>query len=406
MKRHKKISILPLVRLLLQILFFLFLPALYIQTFTGIRQLYLAVIHGQFSPVLWPQMAEAAAVIPVTLLAGRFFCGWMCAFGSYTDFVYKIAQKLLHKRIRIPEKADRGMKYLKYAVLLLIVIASWTMNASLFASANPWDAFGMLATAGKAPDLAYVLSNLGIGFFLFVLITAASAVSERFFCRYLCPMGAVFSLVSRPRIVKITKPSSGCGNCRACTNACAMGIPLYQMDSVASGECIGCMKCVSVCPRGNAGVSVSERDVKPLAAGITAAAVVAGMYCTANLVLNQTGGNASVPAAQSTQSAGREAGASSARQTGQYKDGTYRGSGSGFRGGTTSVTVVVSGGEITQISVDSSEDTPSFFNAAYTAVSDEIIASQSAEVDAVSGATYSSRGIMEAVAKALQSARV
>lgn len=407
MKRHKKIPILQLFRLIIQILFFIFLPALYFQTLTGVRQLYLAVIHQQFSPALWPQMAEVIVMIPVTLLAGRFFCGWMCAFGSFTDFIYQVSQKLFHRKVRIREQADHWMKYLKYAILLVIVVTSWTLNASLFDSSNPWDVFGMLATVGKAPDFPYVLSNLTIGFVLFLLIVVASAFTERFFCRFLCPMGAIFSLVSKLKIVKITKPSAHCGNCRACTNSCAMGIPLYRMDSVGSGECIGCMKCVTACPRKNVSVAVSERDVRPLAVGVTAAAVVAGMYFTADLALNQIGGNVSVTASQSTQTdtGGINSVVNPALSSGQYKDGTYQGSGSGFRGGTTTVTVVVSGGKITSIHVDSNEDTPSFFDAAYTTVSDEIISSQSAEVDTVSGATYSSRGIMDAVANALQTAK-
>ena len=420
MKQHRKISVLRVSRLVIQILFFVFLPALYFQAFLGVKQLYLAVIHMQFSASLWPQMAEAAVIIPVTLLAGRFFCGWMCAFGSFTDWVYEISQKLFHKKIRVSEKADRWMKYLKYAVLLLIVAASWTVNASIFSSSSPWDVFGMLASVGKVPNVSYVISNLTIGFVVFLLIVIASAFTERFFCRYLCPMGAVFSLVSRPKIVKITKPSGGCGSCRACTNACAMGIPLYRMDSVDSGECIGCMKCVSACPRGNAGVAVSERDVRPLAAGITAAAVVAGMYCTADLARNRIVKSPSAAASQSQQAGSKTTGqtvpsssgqaqssgsTASSALSGQYKDGTYHGSGSGFRGGTTAVTVVVSGGKITELSVDSSEDTPNFLDAAYTAVSSEIISSQSADVDAVSGATYSSRGIMQAVTNALQNAR-
>ena len=424
MKQYRKKSVLQLFRLVIQILFFIFLPSLYFQTLTGVRQLYTAIIHQQFSMTLWPQMTEAIIIIPVTLLVGRFFCGWMCAFGSFTDFIYQISQKIFHKKIRISEPMDRRMKYLKYAILLVLIIASWTLNASFFSSSNPWDVFGMLVTVGKAPDFSYVLLNLTIGLVLFVLIVIVSAFTERFFCRYLCPMGAIFSLVSKSKIVKITKPAGNCGDCRACTNACAMGIPLYRMDSVDSGECIDCMKCVSVCPRKNAGAAVSGKDVRPLAAGITAAAVVAGMYYTVDWKLSQTGKSTFSPVSQSdqtvsggtSQSAGLaqsdensgEANSfvSSALPAGQYKDGTYHGSGTGFRGGTTTVTVVVSGGKITTVKVDSNEDSPSFFNSAYTTVSSEIISSQSTEVDAVSGATYSSRGIMAAVANALQTAKI
>lgn len=415
MKRSNGNPALKISRVLIQILFFIFLPALYFQAFSGVKQLYLALIHWQFQWSLWPQVAEAAMILPVTFLLGRFFCGWMCAFGSFTDWIYHLFQKIFHKKLKISETWDRRMKYLKYAVLLVILAASWTLNAPLFASSSPWDAFGMLITVGKVPDFAYVLSSLTVGFLLFLLITAVSAFSERFFCRYLCPMGAIFSLVSRRKLLKIRKPSAHCGSCRACTKNCPMGIPLYQMDTVDSGECIGCMKCVSVCPRGNAGLSASGREIRPLAAGITAAAVLAGTYYTVDLSQNLAGGDRSVSAGWSVSSAAADSGSlagtaagSSESQTqpsGQYQDGTYHGTGTGFRGGKTEVTVVVANGKIQSVTADSNEDTPSFFNAAYPAVSNEIVSSQSAEVDAVSGATYSSRGIMEAVADALKSAK-
>ncbi|MGL5577034.1 MAG: 4Fe-4S binding protein [Sarcina sp.] len=61
---------------------------------------------------------------------------------------------------------------------------------------------------------------------------------ERFFCRYLCPLGAVFSIISRFKILKINKKKDKCGKCRLCTNKCVMGISLYEDDNVKSGECI------------------------------------------------------------------------------------------------------------------------------------------------------------------------
>ena len=89
--------------------------------------------------------------------------------------------------------------------------------------------------------------------------------------------------------------------------------------------------------------------------------------------------------------------------SGSYMDGTYQGSGYGFRG-TTTVTVVVSGGKITTITVNSYRDDKQYFDRAYSTVTKEIISSQSTDVDAVSGATYSSNGIMKAVANALSKA--
>ncbi|HEX3038693.1 MAG TPA: FMN-binding protein [Caproiciproducens sp.] len=389
-----KFPILQAVRLLLQILFFLFIPALYIGALNGIKEIYQAILHQSFSTALVPQLVEAAVIIPVTVLFGRFFCGWMCAFGSFGEFIYMIFHKVFPKKVRISERTDRLLKSVKYIILAVLVIAVWSFELPLFSTASPWDAFGMLATVGKAPDFSYVTTSLTAGFILLLGIIAGSAVIERFFCRYLCPLGAIFSIVSRPRIAKIKKPSAQCGNCRACTNKCAMGIPLYKMDKVSTGECIHCMKCVTVCPRGNADFTVARSDVRPLLAGTAAAAAMAGMYCSAEFALNLTGTKTTAAAAET------------GNTSRVYRDGTYEGSGTGFHGGTTTVSVTIKNDKITDISTVSYQDNDPFYNKAYPAVTSEIIGSQSPEVDTVSGATFSSNGIMNAVADALSKAKV
>lgn len=382
------------VRLLVQILFFFLLPAVYVGALDGIRAITLAVIQRNFSTALLPQLVEVLATVPVTFFFGRFFCGWMCAFGSYTDFVYRAAQKLFRKKLKISERADRWMKWIKYAVLLVLAIAVWSFGQTSLLSVSPWDAFGMLATTGKLPDFAYVASNMTLGLILLLIVTALSAVIERFFCRYLCPMGAVFSLSSLLRIARIKKPTAGCGQCRICTETCAMGIPLYRMDTVRSGECIHCMKCVAACPRNNTRFSVTGSDMRPLVAGTVAAAAMTGFTYLGNFSFNGQGVQPS-SIVQTVQSSSNSQ---------KYRDGTYQGSGMGFHGGTTVVSVTIKNDRITEITPVSSEDSDRFFNSAYEPVAQEILSSQSSEVDAVSGATFSSNGIMSAVADALAKA--
>ncbi|HEX3038105.1 MAG TPA: 4Fe-4S binding protein, partial [Oscillospiraceae bacterium] len=274
MKNKKKITILQAVRLLLQIVLFIFLPTLYIESLNGVKQIYLAIIHQSFSADLFPQIFTMLITVAVTILLGRFFCGWMCAFGSFTDFVYQIFSKVFKKKIRINEQADRWMKGIKYVVLVVLIVAVWSFNVTIFNTVSPWDAFGMLAIVGKTPDFAYVTANVTAGFIILVAVLIASSFIERFFCRYLCPMGAVFAVASKLRIAKIKKPTAKCGNCRVCTNNCVMGIPLYKKEVVNSGECINCMKCVSACPRGNTSFTVVKEDVRPLLVGTATVAVM------------------------------------------------------------------------------------------------------------------------------------
>lgn len=427
-KTHRiKVRPVQVLRFLSQVLFFIFLPALYVSTLSGIKDIYLGIYHHNFNiTTLWPQMIEAIAILPVTMLLGRFFCGWMCAFGAMGDWISMLSHKLFPHRFRVPEKLDRALKYLKYLWLFVLVAVVWSLGSKAFSAANPWDAFGMLLTFGSAPDFAYVATHLLPALFLLLAIIALSFVVDRFFCRYLCPLGAVFAILSKLRIAHIEKPRDGCGKCRLCTRNCPMGIPLYKKDSFRSGECINCFACTAGCPRKNVSFVVSGGDVRPVVAGTMAVAVMAGVYYAGSFAENsfptvaavgsamqQTTGTSSSAAENNTSGGQTAAGtpaesssssAASSSASSGYKDGTYQGSGAGFRGSTTTVSITVQGGKITDVSVVSTQDTPRFFERAYPTVSQAIVSDQSPQVDAVSGATYSSNGIMQAVADALSKA--
>lgn len=415
----KKLSAVSILKAVSQILFFIFLPSLYISTLDGIKQIYIDIINRSFNfETLLPQIITAIAIVPATVLAGRFFCGWMCAFGAFLDFVYAVSKKLFGLNLKVSRKADKALKYLKYALLLFLIIAVWSFGAKTFSTSNPWDAFGMLLTIGKAPDFSYVISNLLPAFIIFVLTIAVSAFYERFFCRYLCPLGAVFAITSKFRITSILKRNDKCGKCRICTNACPMGLPLYEKSMIKSGECINCFKCVCACPRKNVSLAVSEKDVRPLIAGTVAVAAMTGIYYAGSIadkaVANKISASQTIASApessgssSSTSSAvSKSPGLSSSAATSasKYTDGTYSGTGAGFRGSSTTVSVTVKNGRISDVKAVSYGDDEQFFDRAYPTIAQSVLNKQSADVDTVSGATYSSRGIMEAVSNALSKA--
>jgi len=398
MKKHK-ISIMKIIRHSVQIIFFIILPGLYISAFSGIRDIYIALINNNFNAArMLPQLVEAIVIIPFTVLFGRFFCGWMCAFGAFGDFTYSLSKKLFNFKFMMNETADKVLKYTKYFVLLFLAFVLWTLGSTKFDSLSPWDVFGMLATFGKAPAFSYVAANMTTGLIIFALIAAASFFVERFFCRYLCPLGAVFSVASKLRIAKIQKPRTKCGNCRICTKNCAMGILLYKSDVVDSGECIHCMQCVTKCPRKNVTLAVSEKDVRPLVASVAVVTAMTGLYYAGNLGANAV--------ASSDNSISVMSESSQSTSGALYLDGTYKGSGTGFRGATTKVSVTVKNGKINDITTVSYGDDTQFYSRAFSNIKQEILDSQSSDVNAVSGATFSSKGIMSAVKDALSSAKI
>ena len=291
--------------------------------------------------------------------------------------------KHLPRKIKVPERADKVLRLFKYAVLLFIVIGVWTFSVTGTTLWSPWTIFGMYATFKGFTDGAFLLT---VGGALMLIILIGSVFIERFFCKYLCPLGALYSLASRFRIFRIKKPSAQCGNCRLCSSRCSMAIPMNKYDSIKSGECINCLRCTTVCHRDNV-----KADTVPAVSGTVAAIALMGVNyvgCIPENSQNSTAG----------QSYTSEVSLSNG--TGKYKDGTYTGTGSGFRGNI-SVSVTVSGGNITAITVDSSKDDSEFFSKAQSKIIPEIISSQSTDVDTVSGATFSSRGIIEAIKDAL-----
>ena len=416
-KSKTKIHWTQVVRHLIQLAAFLLMPDLFISTFSAVKDVYTALIGGTFSfSALSYQLLLLLAVIPVTALMGRFFCGYFCAFGAMGDLLWFISGKIRKKPAVVSESADRVLRMLKFVILGFIVLVIWTFGAvSLGSTASPWTIFGMFATFSGWPSAAYLLTA---GAVLLLMIMVGSLFVERFFCRYLCPLGAIFSLVSLLRVFRISKPRSACGACSLCTKKCAMGLSLYRVDRVSSGDCINCFKCVDACPRRN----VKANPTPAVSAALASAAIV-GLYYAGSLTADaiSSGQNSAVSSIEtqlsssqsgelsftdtvadtpSASDAASAAAVSEAPSAGLYADGVYTGSGTGFRG-TTSVSVTVSGGMITAIQVTSSRDDAKYMSRAKSTIISAILNKQSIGVSTVSGATFSSNGILEAVANAL-----
>lgn len=380
-----KIKKIQIFRIISQIAFLILLPGLFTLTFSELKKLYQMVIQGNFN--IYQALAGSAAFISViilTVLFGRFFCGWMCAFGTFNDFIHIISKNVFKIDIKVDEKVDAALKYVKYVILIIIIAIAWTMGSNIFQGTSPWDAFAQIT------NFPQVLYDYAFGVAILLLIAIGAMFIERFFCRYLCPLGAVFAIISKLSLFKIKKPNEKCGKCRLCTNNCSMGLPLYKKNAVRGGECINCLKCVETCPRKNTNAAIVNEDVNPALASSIAVATFVGLYSVNNIGASMIN-NSTLTSI------------SNAVLQNKYKDGTYTGTADGFRPNM-QLSVTIKNNKITNISVISTNDSQGYFDQAFNTVSNEIIKAQSTAVDTVSGATYSSNGIINAVKNALQNA--
>lgn len=381
-----KIKKIQIFRIISQMAFLIILPGLFTLTFSELKKLYQMILQGDFN--IYQALAGSAtfiSVILLTVLCGRFFCGWVCAFGTFNDFIHIISKNVFKINFKVDEKVDAVLKYVKYLILIIIIAVAWTMGSSIFQGTSPWDAFAQIT------NFPQVLYNYALGVIILMLIAIGAMFIERFFCRYLCPLGAIFTIISKLSLFKIKKPNEKCGKCRLCTNNCSMGLPLYKVNSVHGGECINCLKCVETCPRKNTKAAIAGEDVNPVLASSIAVAAFVGVYSVSNA------GASLVNKSNLTQ-------ISSEVLQNKYKDGTYTGTADGFRPNM-QLSVTIKNNKITNISVVSTNDSRGYFDQAFNTVSSEIINAQSTNADTVSGATYSSRGIINAVKAALEQAK-
>ena len=379
--KNKKIN---WIKVVIQILSFALIPGLFEGEFAAVGNIVSCIYKGNIS---WESVKYSVwmllATVPATVLVGRFFCGFFCSFGAVQDLLWLGSHRLraLFPGKRNLKKADRIFRFAKYAVLFYFIIFIWS-GVTAVKTAGPWQVFGQYVSFGHWPGLKLLLSVGGV---LLLLIFIGSLFVQRFFCRYFCPMGAIYSLISQASFLKIDKPRDGCGKCHLCTSKCTMGMDLTKKDRIAGGECISCQKCVSWCPKGNA--RFRSRYGVLIGVGVTCATImVSQLLIAGNLAKEKTADSVK-------KTAENDAG-------GNFQNGIYTGTGEGYRGKVT-VTVKVADGKITELVLDDYADDKSYMERAKNRIFQEMISRQNTDVDAVSGATYSSNGLIEAVNKAL-----
>lgn len=387
-----------LIRHLVQLVAFILFPGLFISVFSAVRDLVTAFVEGRFSfSGLFQQILLVLVVFLVTALWGRFFCGFLCSFGMLQELLFFFSKQTLFKKARVPGRFDVVMKYLKYGILVFIIAGVWILALPVDSSWSPWGVFGMLVS-GNLSVVSRAIPTAG--FVLLLAIAAGSLLVERFFCRYLCPLGALFAMTSGKRLYKVRRRGDTCTNCGLCTRTCSVGIRIPEKDAVVSGECIQCMQCLAVCPK----ESLSANPAGAIA-GTAAAAAIGGTVVVGNLVSFPVSETVSGQQVTEQAETGEQADIGEKiekAEKGNFIDGVYTGTGDGFRG-TTQVQVTVEDGYIADIAVLSFQDDREFFQKAQSVVINDILAEQTSDVDAVSGATFSSKGIMDAVADALGS---
>lgn len=209
---------------------------------------------GTALPKIQPSNVVVAIGLLISiLLAGNVFCGWVCPFGTVQDVLTKVRTWLRLPTVRLSARVDRLARHLRFVVLALVLVQS-AMTARLwFADFDPFvTMFGLHWIFEPEPTKMW----LGWGLLAIVLIT--SVLIERAWCRYLCPLGGILSILGRASLFRIRRREDSCTGCNLCVTPCPMGIDVAKPVPAVSSDCIGCLECLAQCPTGGA-LEVSAR---------------------------------------------------------------------------------------------------------------------------------------------------
>ena len=186
-------------------------------------------------------LSIALALLAGVVISKKSFCSWVCPLGAIFDWLAWVRSKVLGRQVlRIPDLPDAVLGKVKYVVLALVLILTFRASELVF---RGYDPFYILFTGGRGHGLIPVLSLA-----ILTAVLALSFMFEMAWCRYLCPLGAVMSPISRVGLLKIKRDQVRCTGCGACDTVCLQRIPVSTMSKVTSADCTSCLDCVARCP--------------------------------------------------------------------------------------------------------------------------------------------------------------
>jgi polyferredoxin len=301
-ERSKKYRLIQVLRITTQVVFFgLFLYLLFGTHFSGKDYIGGVEAFFHFDPLLglatfiasrtfFKIFLLALITIAVTVIFGRYACGWLCPLGAVHQFFSFVFKKTKWHKPKL--EGSRRLAW-KYAILLFILVGSvFTLDlvglldplSFLYRSFATAVLPALSVVAGSATASLYKigLSSLGDSFsqfiqnltvnatfiqgifigLIFLGVVLLNMVRERFWCRYICPAGAMLGLLARWNVVKLKVDMDKCIKCNLCTLHCETQAAPYPNEDWRPAECIYCYRCASICPTAAIGFPIKAAPAK------------------------------------------------------------------------------------------------------------------------------------------------
>jgi polyferredoxin len=201
--------------------------------------------HQGSMNVIHPAAAMLTLIgLALAILLRKAFCSWICPVGFASELLARLGRRMFGRNYRIWRWLDVPLRGLKYLLMAFFLWAIFGMSEAALREFID-SPYNRLADV----KMGLFFAHLGAaGAWVLFVITALSLFYKGFWCRYLCPYGALLGLVSWFSPTRIQRNPQTCIDCGLCDRVCMARLPVSKKIDVFNPECIGCMDCVAVCP--------------------------------------------------------------------------------------------------------------------------------------------------------------
>jgi polyferredoxin len=185
-------------------------------------------------------------ILGMSLLAKKSFCSWLCPVGTLSEAAWKGGRRLFGRNFTVWRWLDlalRSLKYLLLAFFAKIILLDMPAGAlGAFLEAPYW-------AVSDVKMLHFFTRPSGTALAVIAVLTVLSLLYRNFWCRYLCPYGALLGLASLASPFNIRRDPDACSGCGHCRRACPSRLPVDRRTAVRSAECTACLTCTEACPQ-------------------------------------------------------------------------------------------------------------------------------------------------------------
>jgi polyferredoxin len=213
------------------------------------------------------------AFVGISWIFRKGFCGWLCPVGTISEYLWRFGRRMCGHNFRLPRALDIGMRSLKYILLGLFLYAVGAMPVAAI-RAFLEGPYGMVDDVKMLNFFRFLGLSGGI---VMSILVIASVFVQNFWCRYLCPYGALMGAVSAASPLSIRRDTNLCIDCGKCARACPAALPVDRLVSIRSAECTGCLECAAACPAAGALFLATPLHRKRVPAWAVAAGI-AGLF--------------------------------------------------------------------------------------------------------------------------------